>query len=89
MFGVLYELLHEDELLLLILILQVELVDEHEQMDEYYGYQLEILSVSVLLLYSDQSDEMVVMDEMVLLKTPNNFEVAVAVAVDEIDDLSL
>ena len=45
--------------------------------------------MSVLLLYSDQSDEMVVMDEMVLLRTLNNFEVAVAVAVDEIDDLSL
>jgi hypothetical protein len=45
--------------------------------------------VSVLLLYSDQSDEMVVMDEMVLQITLNNFEVAVAVAVDEIDDLSL
>jgi len=45
--------------------------------------------VSVLLLYSDQSDEMVVMDEMVLQMTLNNFEVAVAVAVDEIDDLSL
>jgi len=43
----------------------------------------------VLLLYSDQSDEMVVMDEMVLQMTLNNFEVAVAVAVDEIDDLSL
>jgi len=45
--------------------------------------------VSVLLLYSDQNDEMVVMDEMVLQKTLTNFEVAVAVAVDEIDDLSL
>ena len=45
--------------------------------------------MSVLLLYSDQSDEMVVMAEMVLLRTLNNFEVAVAVAVDEIDDLSL
>lgn len=43
----------------------------------------------MLLLYSDQSDEMVVMAEMDLLKTHNNFEVAVAVAVDEIDDLSL
>jgi len=43
----------------------------------------------VLLLYSDQNDEMVVMVEMDLLRTLTNFEVAVAVAVDEIDDLSL
>lgn len=43
----------------------------------------------MLLLYSDQSDEMVVMAEMDLQIALNNFEVAVAVAVDEIDDLSL
>lgn len=43
----------------------------------------------VLLLYSDQNDEMVVMVEMVLLKTLSNLEVAVEEAVDEIDDLSL
>lgn len=43
----------------------------------------------MLLLYSALNEVMVVMDEMGLLKTHNNFEVAVAVAVDEIDDLSL
>ena len=45
--------------------------------------------MSVLLLYSDQNDEMVVMAEMGLLKTHNNLvEVEVEVE-DETDDLSL
>jgi len=43
LFGVLYEHPHEHEHQLHQAILLLEVADEHEQMDECYGYQLEIL----------------------------------------------